>query len=283
MKKRILSITSAILATILLVGCSSADTSSKKDEKSSSGSSTEKVKVTIGATPTPHAEILQEAAKKLKDKNIELDIKEFSDYQLINPALTDKSLDLNYFQHQPFLDTYNKEKNDTLVSIGAVHYEPFGIYAGKTKSLADLAEGAEIGIPNDTTNGARALLLLQQEGLIKLKDGGNLDSTVLDIVENTKKFKITEIAAAQIARSLPDVDVATLNGNYALDAGFKVSQALAKEASDSIAAKTFGNIIAVRAADKDKEAFKTVVEAIKSAEVKAFIEGKYDGAVVPLF
>ncbi|MBO4317260.1 MAG: MetQ/NlpA family ABC transporter substrate-binding protein [Mailhella sp.] len=235
----------------------------------------------VGASPTPHAEILQFAAPMLKEKGIELKIIEYSDYVQPNMALESGDLDANYFQHQPYLTDFNKEKGTKLVSIASVHYEPFGIYAGKAKSLADLSKGAMIAVPNDTTNEARALLLLQDNNIIKLKDGAGLNATRLDITENPLGLKIEEIEAAQLVRSLPDVAVATINGNYAILGGLKVKDALAAEAADSIAAETYANIIAVREADTGREDLKILAEVLKSDAVKKFMTEKYEGAVVP--
>ena len=240
-------------------------------------------KILVGASPTPHAEILKEAAAILKPQGYDLQIVEYSDYVQPNMALEGKELDANFFQHKPYLDDFNKEKGTRLVSIGAIHYEPFGIYAGKTKALADLKDGALVAVPNDTTNEARALLLLQDKGFIKLKDGAGLTATRRDIVENPKKLKIEEIEAAQLVRALPDVDIAIINGNYAIDAGLKVSDALAVEAADGAAAEAYVNVVAVKEGSENNEAVKALVKALQSDEVRTFIESTYDGAVVPLF
>lgn len=240
-------------------------------------------KIVIGASPAPHAEILKAAAEVLAQKGYELDIKEYVDYIQPNLALESGDLDANYFQHLPYLESFNQENNTSLVSAAAIHYEPFGIYAGKTKSLEELADGATVAVPNDTSNEARALLLLEAQGLIKLKEGAGLTATKNDIVENPKNIKLFEVEAAQIPRSIEDVDVAVINGNYAIDAGFKVSDALAVEDSQSIAATTYGNVIAVREGHENDEAIKALVEALQSDEVKAYIESTYEGAVVPLY
>ena len=195
-----------------------------------------------------------------------------SDYVQPNMALEGKELDANFFQHKPYLDDFNKEKGTKLVSIGTVHYEPFGIYAGKTKSLGTLKDGAMVAVPNDTTNEARALLLLQSNGLIKLKDGAGLTATRRDIAENPKKLKIEEIEAAQLVRALPDVDLAIINGNYAILGGLKVADALSAEKADSIA---------VRAGDENRPELKALINALKSDQVKEFMTKKYEGAVVP--
>ncbi len=177
--------------------------------------------------------------------------------------------------------TSTRKRAPRLVSIGAIHYEPFGIYAGKTKALADLKDGALVAVPNDTTNEARALLLLQDKGFIKLKDGAGLTATRRDIVENPKKLKIEEIEAAQLVRALPDVDIAIINGNYAILGGLKVKDALAAEAADSVAATTYANIVAVRAGEEQRPELQALVKALKGDQVKEYMNKKYEGAVVP--
>ena len=190
----------------------------------------------------------------------------------------------NYFQHQPYLDQFNADRDMDLVSVAIIHYEPFGVYPGKTKSIEELKDGAEISIPNDGTNEARALLLLEAQGLIKLADGVGMESTVIYIVENPKNLVIHEIEAAQLARSLQDVDLAVINGNFAIQAGLNVAKdAIAVEDKDSVAAETYGNVIAVRKGDENREEIKALVEALKSDEVKEFIDSTYEGAVVPKF
>ncbi len=287
MKKLLSAILVAALSASVFAGCStsapaSSAAASSAAAASEAASTAAAKKIVIGASPTPHAIILKEAAKLLKDKGYELEIKEFSDYVLPNKALDSKDLDANYFQHQPYLDEFNKENGTKIVSAGSIHYEPFGIYAGKTKALADLKEGATIAVPNDTSNEARALLLLQDQGLIKLKDGAGITATQKDIAENPKKLKFTEIEAAQLVRTLPDVDLAVINGNYALEGNLKVSDALAVEADDSLAATTYANIIAVREGDENREDIKALVEVLKSEEIKTFITNTFSGAVVPV-
>ncbi|TQI66077.1 MetQ/NlpA family ABC transporter substrate-binding protein [Clostridium sp. KNHs216] len=287
MKKLLSAILIAALSASVFAGCStsapaSSAAASSAAAASEAASTAAAKKIVIGASPTPHAIILKEAAKLLKDKGYELEIKEFSDYVLPNKALDSKDLDANYFQHQPYLDEFNKENGTKIVSAGSIHYEPFGIYAGKTKALADLKEGATIAVPNDTSNEARALLLLQDQGLIKLKDGAGITATQKDIAENPKKLKFTEIEAAQLVRTLPDVDLAVINGNYALEGNLKVSDALAVEADDSLAATTYANIIAVREGDENREDIKALVEVLKSEEIKTFITNTFSGAVVPV-
>lgn len=240
-------------------------------------------KIVIGASPSPHAEILKVAKEVLAEKGYELDIKEYVDYVQPNLALDSEDLDANYFQHVPYLEQFNQENKTSLVSAAAIHYEPFGIYAGKTLSLDALKDGAKIAVPNDATNEARALLLLEAQGLIKLKEDVGLGATKNDIVENPKNLVLYELEAAQIPRSIDDVEIAVINGNYAIEAGFKVSDALAVEDANSIAASTYGNIIAVKEGREEDEAIVALIDALTSDEVKSFIEETYGGAVVPLF
>ena len=255
-----------------------------KKDSSSDTKKEETKKIVIGASPSPHADILKVAKKELKKEGYELEIKEYSDYVQPNTALESGDLDANYFQHKPYLDDFNKKKKTHLVSAGMIHYEPFGIFPGKTKTLKDLKKGATVAVPNDTTNEARALLLLQDQGLIKLKDGAGLTATKKDIVENKKDLAIKEIEAAQLPRSLKDVDIAVVNGNYALQAGLKVNKdALATEDADSVGAKTYGNIVAVKKGNEKSAATKALIKVLKSDTVKKYINDKYDGAVVPLF
>lgn len=236
--------------------------------------------ITVGASPTPHAEILAEAAKLLQPQGYTVKIVEYSDYVQPNMALDSKDLDANYFQHKPYLDDFNAQKGTGLGSMGPVHYEPFGIYAGKSKSLKDLKEGALVAVPNDATNEGRALLLLEAEGFIKLKQGSGLTATIRDIEENHRKLKIQEIEAAQLVRSLPDVDIAIINGNYAILGGLNVADALAVEAADSVAASTYANILAVREGDEKRPELQALYKALVSPELAKFME-KYKGAVLP--
>ena len=270
-----LALTGAVIIGAF-AGCGAKKDSSDKKEETK--------KIVIGASPSPHADILKVAKKELKKEGYELEIKEYSDYVQPNTALESGDLDANYFQHKPYLDDFNKQKKTHLVSAGTIHYEPFGIFPGNTKTLKDLKKGATVAVPNDTTNEARALLLLQDQGLIKLKDGAGLTATKKDIVENKKDLAIKEIEAAQIPRSLKDVDIAVVNGNYALEAGLKVNKdALATEDADSIGAKTYGNVVAVKKGNEKTDATKALIKALKSDTVKKYINDKYDGAVVPLF
>lgn len=266
---------------LIFILCLAALTACGSDKKETSDDSKT---IVVGASPTPHAEILEVAKGILEKEGYTLQIKEFTDYVIPNTSLESGDLDANYFQHLPYLENFNEEKGTDLVSVAAIHYEPFGIYPGKTKTLADLQDGAQIAVPNDASNEARALLLLEAQGLIKLKSGAELNATKNDITENPKNLQIVEIEAAQLPRSLSDVDLAVINGNYALQAGLSVSDdALAAEAEDSLAAKTYANIVAVKKGNEDSEKIKALVKALQSDEVKEFIESEYKGAVVPVF
>ncbi len=236
--------------------------------------------IKVGASPTPHAEILRACEPILKEKGITLKLVEYADYVQPNMALDAGELDANYFQHKPYLDDFNAQKGTKLLAMEFVHYEPFGIYPGRSNDLKALKEGAIVSVPNDTSNEARALLLLQQEGLIKLKSN-DLNVTRLDIVENPLKLKIEEIEAAQLVRSLPDVDISTINGNYALLGGLDATKALAVEASDSAAANTYANILAVREGDENRPELKALAVALKSDQVKEFMTKTYKGSVLP--
>ena len=227
-----------------------AETTAAETEAAETTAAGEMKKIIVGASPAPHAEILNAAKEVLASKGYELDIVEYTDYVLPNNALDSGDLDANYFQHKPYLDSFNEQNGTKLVSAGAIHYEPFGIYAGKTSSLDELKDKATVLVPNDVSNEARALLLLEAQGLIKLKEGVGLEATRNDIVENPKNLDIVELEAAQLPRSLPDCDIAVINGNYAIEAGLKVSDALAAEDSESLAATTYGNIVAVRKGDE---------------------------------
>lgn len=255
----------------VLAGCSNS--SSKGD-----GATT----IKVGANITPHSEILEQAKPILAEQGINLEIIQIEDSVTPNTGLAEGSLDANFFQHQPYLDDFNAENGTDLVSVGAVHYEPFGIYAGKTKSLAALPDGATVAVPNNTTNEARALLLLQQEGLLTLKDGVDIKATVNDIVSNPKNLQFKEIAPEQLVKALPDVDVAVINGNYAIEGGLKVKDALAVESDQGVAAKTYENILVVQKKDENNEAIKKLIEVLQSDAIRTFIENTYDGAVVPI-
>lgn len=269
MKKNILAliITGALLVTSL-TGCGAAGSSSKT--------------IKIAASPTPHAEVLEQAKPILAKQGINLEVTVFDDYVLPMTVVESGELDANYAVHVPYLESFNEEQGTHLANAGGIHYEPFGIYPGTKKSLDEIADGDTIAIPNDTTNEARALLLLEDNGLIKLKDGAGLTATVNDIVENSHNLELKELEAAQVARVKEEVAFVVLNGNYALAAGLSVGQdSIAYEASDSTAAKTYVNIIAVKEGHENDEAIKALVEVLKSDEIKDYIKNTYDGAVVP--
>ena len=238
--------------------------------------------ITVAASETPHSEILEAAKPILEEEGYDLEVTVFDDYVQPNEVVESGDFDANYFQHIPYLNSFNEEKGTHLVNAGGIHYEPFGIYPGTKSSLDDIADGDTIAVPNDTTNEARALLLLQDNGIIKLKDGAGLEATVNDIEENPYNVEIVELAAEQVARVAEETSYIVLNGNYALQAGYSVSKdALAYEASDSEAAKTYVNVIAVKEGNENSDKIKALVDVLKSDEIKDFINEKYDGAVIP--
>ena len=266
--KKIIAVILALTLALSLFGCNkSAD---------------DKV-IKVGATPAPHAEILEIIKEALAAEGWTLEIVEFNDYVLPNKSLEEGELDANYFQHVLYLNQFNEEYGTHLVNAGGIHYEPFGIYAGKCSSLEDLPDGAKIGVPNDATNEARALLLLEQEGLIKLKEGVGLAATKDDIIENPHNYQIVETNAELLTATLKDVDIAVINGNYAIDAGLKVSEALAIEAAGGTATEYYQNVIAVKEGNENSEKIQALLKALKSDAVKQYIEKTYNGAVVPLF
>ena len=238
--------------------------------------------ITVAASPTPHAEILEAAKPLLEEKGWTLEVSEFDDYILPNEVVESGEIDANYFQHVPYLESFNEEKGTHLVDAGDIHYEPFGIYPGQKSSLDELEEGDVIAVPNDTTNEARALLLLQDNGIITLEEGAGLTATVNEIVDNPYGIEIQELEAAQVPRVVDEEAFAVMNGNYALNAGFSVAKdSIAYEASDSEAEKTYVNIIAVKEGNENNEGIQALVEVLKSDEIKDFINETYDGAVIP--
>jgi D-methionine transport system substrate-binding protein len=269
MKKVISVLLASVLGVALLTGCAAKGTDAKT--------------IVVGASPTPHAEILKVAGEVLAEEGYTLEVKEFTDYVQPNLTLENKELDANYFQHLPYLEDFNKKNNTKLVSAGAIHYEPLGLYPGKIKTLDAITDGATIAIPNDTTNEARALLLLETIGLIKVNPNAGLEATPKDIIENPKNLQFKELEAAQLGRSLQDVDLAVINGNYAIEAGLNVgSDAIAKEEKNSLAAQTYANIVAVRAGDEKSDKTVALMKALQSDKVKKYIEDTYKGAVVPI-
>lgn len=300
MKKRVLSsILAGVLAVSVFAGCGSktednsqaaADNSTTPATEAAAEESTEaaggtvesKGTIKVAASATPHAEILEQAKSILKKEGYQLEVTVFDDYVQPNEVVESGEFDANYFQHVPYLESFNEEKGTHLVDAGDIHYEPFGIYPGTKKSLDEISEGDKIAVPNDTTNEARALLLLQDNGIITLKDGAGLNATVNDIEENPYNVEIVELEAAQVARVTGETAYVVLNGNYALEAGYSVAKdALAYEKSDSEAAKTYVNIIAVKEGNEKEEKIQALVKALKSDEIKEYIEKTYDGAVIP--
>ena len=272
--KKLLALTlTGVLVAGALSGCG------KKEDKDSK---TDSKTITIAASATPHAEILEYAKTALKEKGYDLQVTVFDDYVKPNEVVESGEFDANYFQHVPYLESFNEEKGTHLVVAGKIHYEPFGFYPGTKKSLDEIADGDSIAVPNDTTNEARALLLLQDNGIIKLKDGAGINATVNDIEENPHNVEIVELEAAQVARVVNETAYVVLNGNYALAAGFSVGKdALAYEQNDSEAAKTYVNVIAVKEGNENNEAIKALVDVLKSDDVKNYIKETYDGAVLP--
>ncbi|MEK4286785.1 MetQ/NlpA family ABC transporter substrate-binding protein [Paenibacillus sp. FSL R7-0189] len=288
MKKVLLTFFSLILVAVLAAcgnnnasnnaGSSAATTA--PNAEATSEPTKDPVKLVIGASPVPHAEILKAIAPLLEKDGITLEIKEFTDYIQPNVQLDEKELDANFFQHQPYLDDQNKNNKTDLVSVASVHVEPFGAYSKKIKSIDELADGAKVAIPNDATNGGRALILLAKNGLITLKDDTNIAATKADITENKKNLDIIELEAAMLPRQLDEVDLALINTNFALDAGLvPTKDALFIEGVDS----PYANILVTRQDNKDSEAIKKLVAALNSPEAKAFIEEKYEGAIIPAF
>lgn len=267
------------LTFALLTACGGGSSSDSGDGGEADADKT----IRVAASPTPHAEILNSVAENLAADGWTLDVVEFDDYVQPNVATTDGDVDANYFQHVPYLDEYNEQNGTNLVSVAGIHYEPMGVYAGTKKSFDELADGDKIGIPNDATNGARALLLLQDNGVIKLKDGAGVTATEQDIAENPKNITIVPLEAATIPASLPDLALGVINANYAIGADLKIDEALATEAADSLAAETYVNVIVVNEENKDSEKTKALVAALQSDTVRDFIKSEYNGAVQPKF
>ena len=273
MKKRSLAVLLAgVLALGAFTGCGNSQESKSADDNV----------ITVAASATPHAEILEQAAPLLEEKGYTLEVTIFDDYILPNEVVESGEIDANYFQHIPYLDSFNEKNGTHIVNAGGIHYEPFGIYPGTKASLSEVAEGDVIAVPNDTTNEARALLLLQDNGLLTLADGVGLEATITDIVENPYNLQFQELAAEQVARVKDEVAFIVLNGNYALQAGFSVSKdAIAYETSESEAAQTYVNLIGVKEGNEDSEAIKALIEVLTSDEIKTYINETYDGSVIP--
>lgn len=303
-KKLIALVTASVLSVGLLAGCGSSTDASgtaavtpaettpaaandaqqnNAAETTPANTETEnKGTITVAASATPHAEILEKAAPMLAEQGWTLDVTIFDDYILPNNVVESEEFDANYFQHIPYLNSFNEEQGTHLVNAGGIHYEPFGIYPGTKSDLSELADGDTVAVPNDTTNEARALLLLEANGVLTLKEGAGLEATVNDIEEKKVDVEILELEAAQVARVKEEVAFVVLNGNYALQAGFSVANdSVAYETSDSEAAKTYVNVIAVKEGHEEDEGIKALVEVLKSDEIKQYINDEYDGAVIP--
>ena len=278
MKKALLILLALAMVVAFAAGCAQDPATDDPNAEN------ETLTLTVGASPTPHAEILAAAKDILAEQGIELIIEEFNDYVIPNTSVEDGSLDANYFQHQAYLDQFNIEQGTHLVSVASIHYEPYAIYPGKTATLEEIADRATIAVPNDGTNEGRALLLLQNLGWITLAEGVGHTATVLDIVDNPMNLKIEEMEAAQIPLALEDVDFAVINGNYALQAGLNANtDGLAQEDDFSDVAQTYVNVLVVKEGNEDNPAVQALAEALQSDEIKAFMEETYAGAVVPLF
>ena len=272
--RKLLTLTLVGALACTIVGCGN------KNETSTAKASKEDNKIVIGVSPTPHEAIINNLQPKFKEAGLDVQVKVFNDYVQPNIALNDGDLDANYFQHQPYLDEFNKDHNYHIVSIGKVHIEPLGLYSTKIKNLNELKDGDEVLIPNDPTNGARALILLEDNGLIKLKNKGDIKSTEKDIVENVKNLKITAVDAPIIPTAYKDVAAGIINSNYAIGAGIKPSEAIVREDG---ASNPYANIIAVNEKDKDKEKFKKFIQIIQSEDTKNFIEKEFKGEILPAF
>ena len=290
MKKLVSLLCTAALTAGLLAGCSGGTSSTPAPEGSAAPettpaetSSLEGTTLKVGATPAPHAEILEVVKELLAEEGITLDIVEYTDYVQPNNAVEDGSLDANYFQHITYMNDFNEQYGTHLVSAAEVHYEPMALYAGKVTSLDELPDGALIGVPNDATNEARALLVLQQEGLITLDENAGITATINDIVDNPKNLEFSEMEAAQLPLRLADLDMAVINGNYAIDAGLNIADALAIESAEGEAATAYANVLTVKEGRENDEGIQALLAALESDEVRAFIEETYAGAVVPLF
>jgi D-methionine transport system substrate-binding protein len=291
MKKVLSAVLTSVMMAGLFVGCGSTatpeqDTTQATTESAENTGASENTEskgvITVAASATPHAEILEEAKPLLAEKGWDLQVTVFDDYVQPNNVVESEEFDANYFQHIPYLESFNEEHGTHLVNAGGIHYEPFGIYPGTESDLSAITDGATIAVPNDTTNEARALLLLQDNGLITLAENAGLNATVNDIVDNPKNLQIEELEAAQVSRVKDEVAFVVLNGNYALEAGYSVkTDAVAYEQSDSEAAQTYVNVIAVKEGNENSEKIQALVETLKSDEIVNFINEKYDGAVVP--
>ena len=283
MNKKFLSLILALALSASLTACGSSGTTETADD-ADSGDTTETVTLKVAASPTPHAEILEQVKPILAEQGIDLVITEYGDYIVPNTAVDEGDEDANYFQHTPYLEQFNAENGTDLVSAGKIHYEPMGIYAGKTASLEELADGAVIAVPNDATNEARALQLLAAQGLIEIDPEAGLNATPNDITSNPKNLQFKELEAAMLPQTASEVDLSVINSNFAMEGGMNpATDSLASENADSEAAQTFANIIAVKEGHENDPAIQALVKALQSDKVKEYIEKTYSGAVVAVF
>ena len=277
--KKIIALAAAAALTLSLAACSGNNSSSTADNSSSDASSTV---IRVGASPSPHAEILEFAKDQLAANGYELDIVEFTDYVMPNFALYEGDLDANFFQHTPYLDNYNEQNSTDLVSACKVHFEPMGLYSEILTSVSDVAKGSKVGVPNDPTNEARALNLLEAQGLISLREGAGLNATPLDIDENPLNLEFVELEAAQLPRNLSEFAIAAINGNYAIEAGI-LDKVIVNEAADSESAQEYANTLAVRNGELETDKTKALVEALTSDETREFINAQYEDQFIPVF
>lgn len=277
--KKIIALAAAAALTLSLAACSGNNSSSTADNSSSDASSTV---IRVGASPSPHAEILEFAKDQLAAKGYELEIVEFTDYVMPNVALYEGDLDANFFQHTPYLDNYNEQNSTDLVSACKVHFEPMGLYSETLTSVSDVAEDSKVGVPNDPTNEARALNLLEAQGLIKLREGAGLNATPLDIEENPLNLEFVELEAAQLPRNLSEFAIAAINGNYAIEAGI-LDKVIVNEAADSESAQEYANILAVQSGELETDKTNALVEALTSDETREFINTQYENQFIPVF
>lgn len=280
MKKFLALLLTGVLA-FGVVGCGGSD--APADDATAGDDTAETVTIKVGAVPTPHSEVLAVVKDVLAEQGIILEVVEFNDYVQPNLALDSGDLDANYFQHQPYLDDFNEKNATDIVPIGAVHFEPMAIYSTTVTDLADIPEGSKIGVPNDGTNGGRALLLLQDAGVIKLSDDAGISATKLDIVENPLNLEVLEMEAAQLPLSLGDLSIAVINGNYAIQNGLATEDALSIEGAESVAAQTYANVVAVNNGDENRPELLALIAALNGQEVADFINNTYEGAVAPVF
>ena len=281
--KKLLALAAALVLCLGLAACGGAP-AGEAEPKEDPNTASEPVTLKIGATPAPHQEILEQVVDVLAEQGITLEIVPYNDYIAPNTAVEEGEIDANFFQHITYMDNFNAERDTHLVNAGSIHYEPMGIYAGKSDSLDNVPDGAVIAVPNDTTNEGRALLLLQDLGLLTLKEDAGLEATPNDIASNPKNLQFKELEAAMLPQTIDEVDFSVINSNYALDAGLDPTKdALASEDAQSDAAQAYTNIIAVKEGRENDEAIKALVAALQSDEIKTFIETTYKGSVVPMF